>query len=82
MEFYVIAARKSDEEEVQLIHVTLLLLFQKLSLSPHSSTYESWKESQFPVTIDVYLFNCTNPHQMMEEDFKPNLVQLGPYRFL
>jgi len=83
MELYIIAARKSNEEEVQLIHVTLLfLLFQKLALSPNSSTYESWKETKFPVSMDFYLFNCTNPHQMTEEDFKPDLVQLGPYRFL
>lgn len=32
--------------------------------------------------MDIYLFNCTNPHQMMEKDFKPDLVQLGPYRFI
>jgi hypothetical protein len=83
MELDIIAARKSNEEEVQLIHVTLLfLLFQKLALSPQSTTFESWKESKFPVPIDIYLFNCTNPHQMMEEDFKPDLVELGPYRFL
>jgi hypothetical protein len=83
MELDVYAARKSKEEEVQLIHVTLLfLLFQKLALSPHSTTFESWKESKFPVFMDIYLFNCTNPHQMTEEDFKPDLVQLGPYRFL
>jgi hypothetical protein len=83
MEIDVIAARKSNEEGVQLIHVTLLfLLFQKLALSPHSTTFESWKESKFPVSTEVYLFNCTNSHQMMEEDFKPDLVQLGPYRFL
>jgi hypothetical protein len=83
MELDVIAARKCKEDEVQLTNVTLLfLLFQKLALSPNSMTFESWKESKFPITMDIYLLNCTNPHQMMEEDFKPDLVQLGPYRFL
>jgi len=57
------------------------VLKEKLALSPHSTTFESWKESKFPVSMDIYLFNCTNPHQMTEEDFKPDLVQLGPYRF-
>jgi hypothetical protein len=59
-----------------------LELFQELRLSPSSTLHWFWKETQIPMVMDVYLFNCTNPDQLMEKDFKPELIQLGPYSFM
>lgn len=60
----------------------MLELFQELSVSPTSYLYKFWQETPSPFLVDVYLFNCTNPDQLMQRDFKPQLVQLGPYRFM
>jgi hypothetical protein len=40
-----------------------------------------WKETPIPIYIDFYFFNWTNPEELLEENFKPALVELGPYRF-
>jgi hypothetical protein len=32
--------------------------------------------------MDVYFFNWTNPEELMNDGFKPNLVEVGPYRFM
>jgi hypothetical protein len=34
-----------------------------------------------PLTLDFYFFNWTNPEEIMNEGSKPNLVEMGPYRF-
>lgn len=31
--------------------------------------------------MDIYLFNWTNPQDILNKTIKPNFVQLGPYRF-
>jgi len=31
--------------------------------------------------MDIYFFNWTNPEELMNDGFKPNLVEMGPYRF-
>ncbi|PSN44143.1 Protein peste [Blattella germanica] len=51
----------------------------ELPVSPTSKTYPLWKESV--VTMDIYLYNWTNPEQLMQRDYKPEIVQLGPYSF-
>jgi hypothetical protein len=53
-----------------------------MPLSPSSILYRYWKESPVPVIMSAYVFNCTNSDKMMEKDFKPDLVQLGPYKFM
>jgi hypothetical protein len=64
------------------MYIKVLVLFQELALGPSSLSHWFWKESQIPITLNIYLFNCTNPEQLMEKDFKPELVQLGPYSFM
>ncbi|KAJ9576493.1 hypothetical protein L9F63_006642 [Diploptera punctata] len=51
----------------------------ELPVSPTSKTYPLWEESI--VGMDLYFFNWTNPEELKEKNFKPELVQLGPYRF-
>lgn len=31
--------------------------------------------------LDIYLFNWTNPQDFTNKSIKPNLVEIGPYRF-
>ncbi|XP_069695607.1 protein peste-like isoform X2 [Periplaneta americana] len=50
-------------------------------LSHGSKVYEMWSKPPVPINMDVYLFNYTNPGQLKEKDYKPHLVQMGPYRF-
>jgi hypothetical protein len=53
-----------------------------MKLSPSAIFYQYWKKSTVPISSTIYLFNCTNSDKMMEEGFKPDLVQLGPYKFM
>jgi CD36 family. len=31
--------------------------------------------------MEFYFFNWTNPEELTSDGFKPNLVEMGPYRF-
>jgi hypothetical protein len=53
-----------------------------MKLSPSAMVYQYWKEYPVPIFSNIYVFNCTNCDKMMEEGFKPDLVQLGPYKFM
>ncbi|XP_063359266.1 protein peste-like [Cydia amplana] len=52
---------------------------RQVALVPGSRSYREWEAPSVPLFMDVYLFNWTNSDNFPEE--KPNLVQLGPYRF-
>jgi hypothetical protein len=62
---------------------TILSYFinREMSLFPGSKAYELWKKSPVPVVMDMFVFNCTNPDQLLEKNYKPEVVQMGPYRF-
>ncbi|KAL7296713.1 hypothetical protein TKK_0010127 [Trichogramma kaykai] len=54
----------------------------QLPLSPTARSYELWKDTKnMPTYMDIYLFNWTNPEEIMDHTKKPNLNQLGPYSF-
>ncbi|KDR24218.1 hypothetical protein L798_07625, partial [Zootermopsis nevadensis] len=56
--------------------------FQGLVLSPTSASYALWKDTPVPITLDFYFFNWTNPEELRQENARPNLVEVGPYRFI
>jgi hypothetical protein len=56
--------------------------FQELQLSPTSTTYALWKDTPVPITLDFFFFNWTNPEELLQENFRPDLVEVGPYRFM
>ncbi|XP_052755026.1 protein peste-like isoform X2 [Galleria mellonella] len=56
------------------------VLASHLALVPNSRSYQSWLAPNVPLYFEVYLFNWTNADMFPME--KPNLEQLGPYRFL
>lgn len=41
-----------------------------------------WKSPSIPMTLDIYLYNWTNPEEFLNFTTKPNLVELGPYVFV
>nr|CAD7450851.1 unnamed protein product [Timema bartmani]CAD7463671.1 unnamed protein product [Timema tahoe] len=40
-----------------------------------------WRVSPVPVTLSIYFFNWTNPHELKQPGAKPKLVEMGPYAF-
>ncbi|KAJ2950287.1 hypothetical protein O0L34_g11650 [Tuta absoluta] len=55
-------------------------LSNEMVLSPSSRLFRDWRGPSMPLHFDIFLFNWTNPEEF--PDVVPNLVQLGPYRFL
>uniref|UniRef100_A0A1B0BTQ6 Scavenger receptor class B n=1 Tax=Glossina palpalis gambiensis TaxID=67801 RepID=A0A1B0BTQ6_9MUSC len=52
-------------------------------LRPGTQLFSIWKQLPVPVTLDVYLFNWTNPQEFYRgSNKKPHFVELGPYRFI
>ncbi|KAL4710659.1 hypothetical protein ACJJTC_003295, partial [Scirpophaga incertulas] len=52
---------------------------RQLALVPGSRSFRNWEEPSVPLMFEIFFFNWTNAADFPEE--KPNLVQLGPYRF-
>lgn len=50
-------------------------------LRPDSTVYEKWKTPPIPLSLDIYLYNWTNPADFKNFSTKPILKQCGPYRF-
>ncbi|XP_049696685.2 protein peste isoform X1 [Helicoverpa armigera] len=55
-------------------------LATQLALTPTSRSFRNWVAPTVPLFFDVYFFNWTNADRFPGE--KPDLVQLGPYRFI
>lgn len=53
-----------------------------MKLGPNTKSYEVWKTPPIKMSLDIYLYNWTNPTNFTHEEFvKPILKELGPYRF-
>lgn len=57
------------------------ILYEELKLRPTSRGYDAWVTPPFPLSMDVYFFNWTNPEDLKNHSTKPILEELGPYRF-
>lgn len=57
------------------------LINSEMVLNPNKRTYELWKKNPFPIALDFYFFNWTNPEDLMNGTVKPQVVEMGPYRF-
>ncbi|KAI2804845.1 hypothetical protein BLOT_003833 [Blomia tropicalis] len=56
------------------------VILDKVALGPNSSSYGDWQKSNIPIYTKFYLFNITNPDQMLKGK-KPVLEEIGPYVF-
>lgn len=52
-------------------------------LTTESEVFPIWSNPQFDIMFDIYLFNWTNPSDLINDKSyeKPILKQIGPYRF-
>lgn len=57
------------------------IIRNNLVLSPGSTTYEIWEKTPVPVTLKLFLFNWTNPHDIHDNSTKPKFQQIGPYTY-
>ncbi|XP_073972730.1 protein croquemort-like [Rhodnius prolixus] len=53
----------------------------ELVLTNDSKSYNLWKETPIPMYLEIYMFNWTNPIETLENNVKPNFLELGPYVF-
>lgn len=49
-------------------------------LEEGKENYEKWKETPIPVTFKVFLFNITNPDEVIKGG-KPHVEDIGPYTY-
>ncbi|GIY69822.1 lysosome membrane protein 2 [Caerostris extrusa] len=56
------------------------LLQKNLVLEEGKEAYEKWKKTPIPVTFKVFIFNVTNPKEVMD-GMKPIVQEIGPYVF-
>ncbi|XP_055926726.1 lysosome membrane protein 2-like isoform X2 [Argiope bruennichi] len=56
------------------------LLQKNLVLEEGKEAYEKWKKTPIPVTFKVFIFNVTNPKEVMDGQM-PNVEEVGPYTF-
>lgn len=52
-----------------------------LRLAPNSEMYKNWIKNPFPLQLDLYIFNWTNPEDIFNKSIKPEFVEIGPYKF-
>ena len=57
----------------------VLLLSQKLELTPGSEGYVFWHTMPVPIFIKFYFWNVTNADEVVNNKSRPILEQLGPY---
>lgn len=57
------------------------IMAKEMHLTPKSRSYEAWKRPPIDLSLDIYMFNWTNPEDFKNHSIKPHFVQLGPYRF-
>lgn len=57
------------------------LMAKEIQLTPKSRSYEAWKQPPISLSLDIYIFNWTNPGDFKNHSIKPHFEQLGPYRF-
>ncbi|XP_076331595.1 platelet glycoprotein 4-like isoform X2 [Tachypleus tridentatus] len=52
-----------------------------LVLDNGTSTFENWKNIPVPIYVKFFIFNITNPLDVMNEGAKPVVKEIGPYTF-
>lgn len=57
------------------------LIAKGMQLTPQSRSYVAWKQPPINLSMDIYMFNWTNPEDFENHLIKPRFQQLGPYRF-
>lgn len=46
-----------------------------------TDAYDRYTNSSVPLQVKMYMFNVTNPNEVLNNNAKPNLAQIGPFSF-
>lgn len=57
------------------------LIKANMQLRPDNHLFHLWKKNPFPMTINFYMFNWTNPQDLLDTSVKPRFQEIGPYVF-
>ena len=52
-----------------------------MQLKPGSLVYKEWIKPSVPIYMKYFVFNVTNPNEVMEGLEIPNVTQIGPYSY-
>ncbi|CAH8619584.1 unnamed protein product [Heterobilharzia americana] len=55
-----------------------LFMLQKLAILPGNEVYDNWRSPSVPVYFSVYLYNLTNPDDVLK-GHRPRFAEVGPY---
>lgn len=58
-----------------------LIVRSNLILLPNTTNFERWQHLEEPLSMDIYLFNWTNPEDIYDRNVAPRMQEIGPYRF-
>lgn len=51
-----------------------------MSLAKGTDMREMWRKVPFALDYKIYIFNCTNPDEIMKGE-KPRVQEIGPYYY-
>lgn len=54
---------------------------EDVQLKPGSSVFNEWKNTSIPFFKKFYIFNLTNPEEVMAGSATPSVEQIGPYSY-
>ncbi|XP_076351833.1 lysosome membrane protein 2-like isoform X1 [Tachypleus tridentatus] len=54
---------------------------EQLNLSNGTEAYTNWKDIPVPLYMQFYVFNVTNPYDVIRNSSKPAVQEIGPYTF-
>ncbi|KAH8249240.1 hypothetical protein KR032_007575 [Drosophila birchii] len=57
------------------------IMKKEMALAPDTRVYDNWKSPPLDLSLDIYLYNWTNPEDYGNFSTKPIMQQVGPYRF-
>lgn len=57
-------------------------LWQKVPLTPGGFSDSVWSRPPYELYMDIWMFNVTNPNEVLHLGAKPALHQMGPYSFM
>ncbi|KAJ8959905.1 hypothetical protein NQ318_011642 [Aromia moschata] len=57
------------------------ILKDALKFTPTSKAFQAWRTNDPPLSMEIYVFNWTNPDQIKNVSVKPEFEEVGPFRF-
>lgn len=55
--------------------------YKLVQVQPNSLMFNKWSSNPYPLYLDFYFFNWTNPEDIFNKNIKPTFEEIGPYTF-